>query len=383
MLAVVPSFAIDWLALIISCFFIAGAYLFYLSSRLVAETPCLLFSDLTNLKTQPKSFKIKLSNCARYLQYAAIAAFLAAFIDPKIFVPKEISQGAESSSNAVEGIAMYFVLDQSGSMAEIISPAFLGGNEQSLSKIEFLKSLTMDFIKGNPALGLSGRQNDMIGLIAFARIPEVLVPLTLEHQTVLDDIKKLEVVHSRDREGTGIGYAIYKTANLIAAVRHFSEELAKGKKPVYDIKNTIMILVTDGLQEPNPEDQKQPLRTMDIPEAAEFAKTQGVRLYIVNLEPKLATEELAPFRHQMQQAAELTGGKFFFVTSSTNLSQIYSEIDQLEKSELPMSFERNIPRDKQPDLFNKISFYPYLIALGLFCLFLSILLQTIYAKKVL
>lgn len=381
------SFAIDWRAFGIAAVFCIAYYYFQQISRKF-PSPRLFFSNLRDFEPQNPVLKARYSFLPKYLEYAALAAFLLGFIDPKIFVPKPIMPGANTPSEATEGIGIYFLLDQSGSMADSITITLPGQRLVSLPKEQILKELTTDFIKGNSEMGLGGRPNDMIGLVTFARIPQVIAPLTLDHKAILDDLKKVEVVKDKTWDGTDIGYAIYKTAHLIAATKHYAQELAGAGKPAYDIKNTIIILVTDGLQESNPLDAGNPLRTMDIPEGAAYAKEQGVRVYIVNLEPKLITEEFAPFRHQMQEATESTGGKLFMIDSSTNLVQIYADIDQLEKSKLPWQEElmsqiaSQLPKDKLPDLFHRISFYPYFIALGILFLFLSIFLNTTVMRKV-
>jgi Ca-activated chloride channel homolog len=379
------SFGIDWLAAL-GVLSVALISAFFLKRRDAIGQPRLLFSRLQDLSKLNLGLKSRLGKLPERLLQLALLCFLAAFVDPRIFFPKKNVE-ENQPSEATEGIGIYFVLDRSGSMADSINVSLTPGVTQSLPKEEILRRLTTDFIKGNPSLGLSGRPNDMIGLIAFARIGEVLAPLTLDHQAILEDLAKIHVVQQYEDEGTTIGYAIYKTANLIAATRHYAQELEQEGKPAYDIKSTIIILVTDGLQEPNPLDKDNSLRTMDIPVAAQYAAKEHVKVYIVNLEPKLSTEEYAPFRHQMQEAAELTGGKLFFITNTTDVAQIYSEIDKLEKSKIPwqqawmQQAAEQLPKDRLPNLFERISFAPVLIAIGLVCLFFAILLNTTLMRR--
>jgi Ca-activated chloride channel homolog len=380
------SFELDWKAFWVSLIFVISFYVFYLWSRKFPN-PKMYYSKTSELEQLQQTFKAKSKLLPKKLQYIALFAALFAFLDPRVYVSK-IGTSSGAPSEATEGIAIYFILDQSGSMQESIPISFPGDPDQSMPKIKILKKLTTDFIQGDKALNLSGRPNDMIGLIAFARVPEVLSPLTLEHKAILEKLADLEVVKDKNLDGTGIGYAIYKTAHLIAATRHFAQELADKGKPAYEIQNTIMILVTDGLQESNPLDQGNPLRTMDIPVAAHYAKDQGIRLYIVNLEPKLSTEELAPFRHQMENAAHSTGGEFFFISDSKSLLTIYSDIDRLEKSKLPWKeelaaqAEKKLSKDSLPNLYQRISLYPTLIMISLFALLLSIFLDSTVMRKV-
>ena len=67
-------------------------------------------------------------------------------------------------------------------------------------------------------------------MVTFARAAHVRVPLTLDHSLILKELSNLHVVTKSDEDGTSMGYAIFKTANLIVETRHFAENLiAKGK----------------------------------------------------------------------------------------------------------------------------------------------------------
>jgi Ca-activated chloride channel family protein len=334
-------------------------------------------SALNPLKETPKNLKARWACLPKYLEYAALIFFLIAFIDPRLFLPRTLHPKEQPPSEFTEGIAIYLVLDQSGSMEEPI----ISSRGKGETKMGLLKQLTRDFIQGNPDENLTGRSNDLLGIIEFARVPNVLAPLTLDHQAVLNQLDKIHVVKDKNHDGTAIGYAIYKTANLIAATRHFAEDIPAGKGKPYDIKSTLMILVTDGVQEINPQDKGNPLRTIDIPEAAEYAKQQGVRVYIVNIDPGISAEEFAPFRQQMQHAVEANGGKFFMMNDARDLSKIYGEIDRLEKSKLPENAVQSISKSNLPQFFIRHPLYPFFIALGMICLLLSILLKSTWMRQ--
>jgi Ca-activated chloride channel family protein len=196
----------------------------------------------------------------------------------------------------------------------------------------------------------------------------------------LKELNAFNTVGERDQDGTSIGYAIYKAASLIAATRHYAEALAEKKEPAYTIKSEVIILLTDGLQDPNPLDKGKRLRNMDVPEAALYAKSQGIHLYIVNVEPQLNDEQFAPYRHIMQKAAASSGGRFYMVDEKGNLDKIYHDIDQLEKGLIREPLSRN--KDQRPDLYRKISFYPYLTALAAACLLCYIFFETYFFRRV-
>lgn len=370
------SFAVDFKALL---GFLAAAALFFIllkRSRQYAS-PQVFFSAIRALKSGEG--RARWGKIPHSLMWAAMVAFACAFVDPHVFINRQINEGMNPQAHKpTEGIAIYLVLDQSGSMSE---PA-AGGRHSRMSKIDLLRQVSREFIAGDPKEGLAGRPNDMIGLIAFARGARVLSPLTLDHAAVLQALSQFNRVGDKDQDGTSIGYAIFKTANMIAATRHYAQELIEKGEPAYTIKNSVMILITDGLQDPNPLDKGKRLRNIDVPEAAAYAKEQGIRLYIINVEPKLSTEEFTPYRNIMQRAAELTGGKFYMVDNTANLEEIYRGIDQLEKSALPAELQGNIKKADRPDLYRRISFYPYLIALGLLLLLTALTLEMTWLRRI-
>ncbi|MBA3815134.1 MAG: VWA domain-containing protein [Parachlamydiaceae bacterium] len=334
---------------------------------------------------QQKNWRVGLAPWINYLKWLGLASFLIAFVDAHLFISKHSDKNLEPPNLhpfPTEGIAIYLLLDQSGSMSEEVPIYSSNGPRKSMTKISLLKQVTQQFVVGDPALGLAGRSNDLIGLISFARGAEVMSPLTLDHQEILNQLSHFKAVANRDEDGTAIGYAIYKAASLIAATRHYSQELVGKGKPAYTIKNSVIILVTDGLQDPNPLDQGKRLRNIDIPDAAAYAKQQGIRLYIVNVEPKITTEEFAPNRRQMQRAAEITGGQLLVVNNTTNLEDIYQEIDRLEKSELPTPFQKDFNKKDRPDIYRRVSLYPFLIALGLFFLLGGIILESTLFRRI-
>jgi Ca-activated chloride channel family protein len=150
-----------------------------------------------------------------------------------------------------------------------------------------------------------------------------------------------------------------------------------------------MILVTDGLQDPNPLDINSRWREIDPIEAAKEFKELGVTLYIVNIEPSFNAEKYAPNRRQLQKAAEITGGKLFMVDSNSHtLEDIYGEIDRLEKSPLPIQaelisqLEKTLPKDKLPGLYRTYFLAFDLIALAIMSLSFAILLECTLLRRV-
>lgn len=364
-------FMIDWRALILVLVFLV---FFFLISRKRQSLPYVYFSNLSSLKEGEHGWRSAVAHWPRNLKIFTLLFFALAYIDPYFGTQ---SERLMNKSMATEGIAFYLLLDHSGSMSEQVVEENRESTEFT-SKMDLLKRLTATFIKGDPKTGLRGRQNDLIGLVAFARIPVILSPLTIDHQSVLDELNKIQVVTKREEDGTGIGYAIYKTANIIAATKHFAQDLIPHGKPAYDLKGSAIILVTDGFQNPNYEDRGNPIRTMDIQEGAEYAKKYGVHVYIVNIDPSINEKEYAPQRRIMQRAAELTGGKFFPAEDPKHLQEVYAAIDNLEKTVVPLP----PGLEAKQKIIRIFSLAPFFLVMGMLALFFSILLETTALRKV-
>lgn len=368
------AFFLDWRAVLVGLVWVAIVWLLRIWSKRYGKAH-IGYSSLQEAVST--GWRARLGPLPRWLLWSSLGAFALAFLDPHFTVPKEGSSGAPV--NPVEGIAIYMILDHSGSMSDQV-PATLPEGMTKLPKIDLLKRLTSAFIRGDRQADLRGRPNDLIGIVAFARGAQVLAPLTLDHAALLKVLKDIRVTDNDEQDGTAIGYAIYKTAQIIAATRSYAQDLPNSEKPAYAIKSAIMILVTDGIQDPNPKDIGKRFRTMDIPDAAAYAKKEGIRLYIINIDPEIGSEKYAPNRHQMERSSQETGGRFFMVNGSTGLMEIYKTIDGLEKSHLPGNAEI-LPKDRLPNLYQRVSLFPWLIAIGLFCLALSIILRAFFLRS--
>ncbi|WP_044882772.1 VWA domain-containing protein [Neochlamydia sp. EPS4] len=325
-------------------------------------------------------WKTTFSQLPRWLHGGGLILFLVALTNPHLFVrrpPLAVAEKGDKNFLPTEGIAIYLLLDQSGSMAEEVT-ATLDSKRQNISKEALLKQVTKEFIQGNPSAGLKGRANDLIGLITFARVPHILSPLTLDHQQILKALAHIQVVKKQEDNGTAMGYAIYKTVSMIAATKYYANHLAQKNQPAYNIKNSIIILVTDGLQDPNILDKNSLWRNLGLKEAAVFAKEKGVRLYFINIDPRIYADQLSSQRRQMEEITQLTGGRLFILNDPGEMKTVYATIDRLEKSIL---LSQEFAGGKPP-IYQQISFSPYLIAGGMLMVWLAIVLQTTLLRKV-
>ncbi|MBT3394484.1 MAG: VWA domain-containing protein [Waddliaceae bacterium] len=380
----------DIVAIFIALIFFVGVGVVLYVFRCRRENHHIAYSSLDVLTNIPSSVKERLIFIPRLCYFVALAFFVIAFIDPHLVGngSNDIVDGFDDERYDIEplpteGIALYLVLDCSSSMLEKLSSS--NGN---ISRIAALKDTTKKFIAGDRASGLPGHGNDMIGIIRFARVATVVAPLTLDHGAILDNLDDLDVVQYRDEDGTAIGYAIFKTANLIAATKHFSRDLIGDDSPSYDIKNTVIVVVTDGIQHPSPLDAGHPLREMSLSAAAQYAGDNDIKTYIIDIEPIIRHPRYSLQRKALHDAAEATGGKLFIADNIESLQNIYSEIDALETSELPGGedtviaiHEDVVVKDEAPRRHK--SYYHGLIGAGLVMLLFAVFSEALFFRRTL
>lgn len=209
------------------------------------------------------------------------------------------------SNSSTEGIDIMLAMDISGSMlAQDLKP----------NRLEAAKDVAASFINGRP--------NDNIGLVVFSAESFTQCPLTTDHTVLLNLFKDIQSGMIQDGTAIGLG--------LANAVSRIKDSHAKSK---------VIILLTDGS---NNAGEIAPVT------AAEIAKTFGVRVYTIGV----GTKGMAPYPFQtafgvqyqnipveideatLKQIASTTGGQYFRATDNASLKEIYSEIDQMEKTKI-------------------------------------------------
>jgi Ca-activated chloride channel homolog len=256
------------------------------------------------------------------LTLAAVALMIVALARPR--------EGRQQTLIDSEGIAIEMVVDRSGSMRAM---DFQIDNEH-VDRLTAIKNVAGRFIQGDGKThqrdGLAGRANDLVGLITFARFADAIMPPTLDHAFVMDQLNHQEIAFRRDEDGTAIGDAIS------LAIEKLNRLDIRNKNK---IKSKVVILLTDGDNNAGDFDPQQ---------AADLAKTMGVKIYTIGV----GTRGPAPMPYRdpftgrrsiewvevnidedtLQKIAAATGGKYFRATDTESLAEIYHEIDQLEKT---------------------------------------------------
>ena len=205
-----------------------------------------------------------------------------------------------------EGTDMVIALDISSSMlARDFKP----------DRLEAAKKIAAKFI--------NGRESDNMGLVVFAGEAFTGVPMTTDRAALTNYVTAL----SREmlEDGTAIG------DGLATSINRIKDGKAKSKS---------IILLTDGS---NNTGIVAPLT------AAEIAHKMGIKVYTIGV----GTNGTAPYpqvnmfgrieyvptpvvidEETLKQVASITGGKYYRATNNKVLSEIFDEIDKLEKTEL-------------------------------------------------
>jgi Ca-activated chloride channel family protein len=231
------------------------------------------------------------------LRNVAIAAVIVAVARPR--------SGAHIENVTSSGINIVLALDLSSSM--------LAQDFQPNNRLEVAKARAKEFVRD--------RENDRIGVVAFAGEALTQVPLTTDQAVVLQAIDNLEAGQLED--GTALGLGIATAANRLRD--------AEGR-------SRVMIVVTDGVNNRG---------SIDPLSAAKAAAVYGIKIYGIGV----GTEGVAPvpvgrdvfglrFENQkveidealLKQIAAISGGRYFRATNGAALGQIYSQIDRLERA---------------------------------------------------
>lgn len=255
------------------------------------------------------------------LTLAAVAAMIVALARPR--------EGRQQTIVDSNGIAIEMVVDRSGSMRAMDFQI----EGEHVDRLSAIKNVAGRFVQGDATSHshdrLSGRPSDSIGLITFARAADAIMPPTLDHAFVLDQLNHQEVASTRNEDGTAIGDAVSLAVEKLRALDRSKEQ---------KIKSKVVILLTDG--DNNAGD-------VDPIQAAELAKAMGVKIYTIGVGTRGAAPmpvrdmfgrqhlewvEVNIDEETLQKMAAATGGKYFRATDTESLAAIYHEIDQLEKS---------------------------------------------------
>ena len=284
------------------------------------------FNSLKNFFGNQGKIKVFFINA---LFIVALLLIIVGFARPQISsLDKDIT---------VEVIDIVLVLDTSSSMlAEDFKP----------NRLEAVKDAAKEFIKN--------RSGDRIGLLVFGKDTFIQCPLTIDY-SVLNNLLSEVTVMEPKYDGTAIGVAI---ANGVNRLRNSDSE------------SKVIILLSDGSNN---------VGSIDPISAAKIAKEYNIKVYTIGAGTNQSITQIPGrgfVRNEIDEdtlkgIAEVTNAKYFRATDKKSLSGIYKEIDNLEKSEITVSYFSS---------YQEI--YIWFLILGFSFLIISEILRAYYFRKV-
>ncbi len=253
-----------------------------------------------------------------------ILAFLFALVGDgplRSFSNKTIQRSMPLASSRLISL----VIDRSGSMTEKMP------DNEAYTKIYLVQKEVESFIKELDA-------NDLISLTGFARVAKLLVPFSRDRSFLFSALSSFTPETSPSLNGTALGYAIFKTVRLILACKSFAAQT--GQKDVFIGRS--MIVITDGIEEPNPEDRTNPFRFMRQDQALENAAQAKVAVYYINVDRNTCKMLRQDEREALSSAVMRTGGKYYEVTPGASLRKILEQIAAKESRTVSLPREANL-----------------------------------------
>ncbi len=241
--------------------------------------------------------------------------------------PQQLGEAVQPPQS---GRDLMLAVDLSGSMGE--EDMTLGN--AVVDRLTAAKAVIADF--------LDRRAGDRVGLLVFGQKAYALTPLTLDRESVRQQLRD-SVVGLAGRE-TAIGDAV---------------GLAVKRLRVQPAGQRVLILLTDGVSNAG---QLEPVK------AAELARDNGVRVHTIAFGGEGGDVSVFGFRlpvpggddsmdeATLKRIAEITGGRAFRARDTAELAGIYAEINRLEPVKRPG--ERVQPRLER---------YPWPLGAALLC----------------
>ena len=261
----------------------------------------LQYSDLQLVRGLPRSARLRLRWLPSALRLAALAMLVLAVARPQTGRDLEIIRG--------KGVDIVMVLDISGSMEAL--------DFEPQNRLGAAKQVTDEFI--------ARRHYDRIGLVVFAREAFSQSPPTFDYAVLRRQLAKVELAPDlRLDDGTAIGLGLAQASAMLRES---------------DAQSRVIILLTDGV---NNAGQIDPLT------AAQIAAALDIKVYTVGAArpgqvpipvdglfgPTTQMIESEIDEETLRRIADETGGLYFRAKDTDGLTQIYAQIDQLEKSEV-------------------------------------------------
>ena len=285
---------------------------------------------------EPKLRRFHLRKLIPFLLYAAGGVMLiTALAGPR--------EGMEEIRRRADGIDIMVALDLSGSMRAIdVPPGIRTERELEVALASGRVKDRLGTAKEEIAKFIEARPNDRIGLIAFAPLPYVVCPPTLDHAWLIANLDRLE--------SGSIGDATGIAGPVASAVQRLKDS---------DSKRSIIVLFTDGANNVNAKVTPR--------QAAKLAETFDITLYTVGIGSQNSVMKFDSMlgssfqpvtgsfdEKLLREMADTTGGVYYKAADGESMAKAMEQIDKLEKT----SVEQNI-------IVNWKEFYPLFCGLAI------------------
>ena len=233
----------------------------------------------------------------------------------------------KNSSVKIEGLAVEFVLDISGSMAESLTLE----RGQAISRLSLAKENIRAFLQGNNSKdhpnsfkrNYEGRAGDFIGLVAFASRAQLFVPLTLDHSAFLSVLDKLEPKKVPGSSETNISDALVLAIDKLQSIPD---------------QRKLILLLTDGEQ-----NVVAPFSGLNPIDLATLAAKLNIAIYTLDVgypagdklfEDTASSEEKEKRRQAqegLRQLAQIANGLALDASDEKNMAEAFQKIGQWEQ----------------------------------------------------
>jgi Ca-activated chloride channel family protein len=311
------TFAYPWVLLALAIVPVLAALRFVPSLRRRSRGSFVL-STASTFEEGARGWRHYLRPVADALVLVAISLVIVAMARP---------QTVQGERLQVEGIDIYLALDMSGSMRAIDASRtqvrqMHRAGETPNDRFEEAVSTLKTFIQN--------REHDRIGMTVFAKDAFLQFPLTLDYQTILDMLDRLEL-GDIDEGGTAIGNALGRS---IAGLEDSEAE------------TKIVVLITDGDRRGG---------NISPMQAAKIAKKEGIKVFPILVGhdgPTLVPVKVrnlfggraqTKYREQkfpvdpqlLENIAGETDGEFYRASEGEELRErLHQILDQFERTEL-------------------------------------------------
>ncbi len=252
-----------------------------------------------------RPWRVRAAGVPGFLEALALVLWIVALARPVERIELE---------RETEGLDVLLCIDVSSSMAAT-------DLDPQRTRLEVARAAATRFAEG--------REGDRIGIVRFARYPDLVCPPTLDHDALVAMLGSITLVDGEGPEDqTGIGTAVARCAQSL-------RRAPAGK---------VVVLLTDGEENVAVRGRADEIGPAA---AAQLCADLGIRVYAIaaGLGKRERNGSFTPIETgAIESLAEASGGRFFAARDAQAVDAVYAEIDRLERA--PISAPRYEDRDR-------------------------------------